>query len=249
MEIYQNLCAGYYDLDKPLVPEKALQFYLDYVEKAEGPILEPMCGTGRFLIPILERGFKIEGLDASMHMLTTCIKKCAEKGLKPTLYPQFLNEMSLNKRYGLIFIPSGSFGIITNKAQVLTCLKNLYDHLLPNGKLVFEIETIHAVPKELGNWHGKIHQKEDGTKILLSTLPNYNSAQQILQVVCRYELIQNTQIVRTEIEDFSTRLYHHEEMDDWLTDVGFRDIMHFKVYGRAAPDDTDESVIYECKKP
>ena len=38
-----------------------------------------MCGSGRFLIPILENGIDIEGTDASGHMLDNCRKKCAEK--------------------------------------------------------------------------------------------------------------------------------------------------------------------------
>lgn len=248
MKSYQNLCADYYDLDKPIAPDEALKFYLEYIEKANGPILEPMCGNGRFLVPFLERGFNVEGLDASMHMLGLCMQKCADKNIKPVLYPQYLNEMSLEKQYNLIFIPSGSIGLITNKDQVLLCLKNIYDRLMPNGTFVFEIETIHAIPKQLGIWEGKIHEKTDGAQILLSTLPRYNPEKQILQVMCRYELIKNSQIISTEMEDLRTRLYQHEEMDNWLTDVGFKDIMRYKVYGRAEPDEQDEAIVYECKK-
>ena len=46
-------------------PKDAYDFYLSYAKEANGPILEPMCGTGRFLLPLLAAGFKIEGFDAS----------------------------------------------------------------------------------------------------------------------------------------------------------------------------------------
>lgn len=250
MENYQNLCTEFYDLDKPEAPADELKFYLEYVEKAQGPILEPMCGSGRLLIPFLEKGFAVEGLDASLHMMKACLRKCAAKKLEPTLYSQFLNEMSLDKQYALIFIPCGSLGLITDKEELKVCLKNLFNHLLPNGKLVFEIETINGIPKNLGIWHGRMRTKSSDSKIIVSHLPTYDSETQTLQVLCRYDLVQNTQIMQTEIEEIHTHLYQHEEMDNLLEDTGFKDknILRFKAYGRAEPDENDAVIVYECIK-
>ena len=54
-------------------------FYLNRWEQVEKPtpVLEPMCGTGFSLIPFLEAGADIDGLDASPYMLEECRKKCA----------------------------------------------------------------------------------------------------------------------------------------------------------------------------
>ena len=48
LDTYLSLCSQYYELDKPDAPHDALEFYLKYVKNTDGPILEPMCGTGRF---------------------------------------------------------------------------------------------------------------------------------------------------------------------------------------------------------
>lgn len=248
METYQNLCTEYYDLDKPNAPEEALQFYLEYIKKAQGPILEPMCGSGRYLIPFLEAGFNIEGLDASLHMMKACLRKCADKQLKPVIYPQFLHEMSIDKKYAFIFIPNGSLGLITDKKIVQICLKNLYNHLLPGGTLVFEVDTIYAIPKQSGLWHGQLRRKINNTQILLSTLPFYEETTQTLNTLCRYELIQDNRVVSTEIENLGVRLYKHEEMDNMLEDIGFKEIHHLKPYTRAESGDKDETMIYECKR-
>jgi SAM-dependent methyltransferase len=68
MNTYQTLCTQFYDIDKPDAPADALKFYMDYADKADGRIFEPMCGTGRFLIPMLQKGFDIVGSDGSPHM-------------------------------------------------------------------------------------------------------------------------------------------------------------------------------------
>lgn len=54
--IYPSFCTKVYDLSKPHPPEDAYAFYRDYAIKANGPILEPMCGTDRFLLPLLKGG-------------------------------------------------------------------------------------------------------------------------------------------------------------------------------------------------
>ena len=69
IDTYLNLCSEYYDIDKPEAPVDALQFYLEYARQSKGLILEPLCGTGRFFVPILELGLPIEGFDGSTFML------------------------------------------------------------------------------------------------------------------------------------------------------------------------------------
>lgn len=50
------------------------------------PVLEPMCGTGLNLLPFLEAGSDIDGLDASPFMLALCREKGTTKGLTCALY-------------------------------------------------------------------------------------------------------------------------------------------------------------------
>lgn len=69
LDTYISLCTEVYDLSKPKPPEDAYAFYRSYVKEAKGLVLESMCGTGRFLIPLLEEGFDVQGFDASNHML------------------------------------------------------------------------------------------------------------------------------------------------------------------------------------
>lgn len=56
LDTYLDLCTQVYELSKPIPPEDAYAFYRSYVADYKGPILEPMCGTGRFLLPLIEEG-------------------------------------------------------------------------------------------------------------------------------------------------------------------------------------------------
>ncbi|MBK6878038.1 MAG: class I SAM-dependent methyltransferase [Ignavibacteria bacterium] len=94
IDTYKSLCTEFYDLDKPLAPDDALEYYLNQIQLSSQPVLEPMCGTGRFLIPLFEKGIDIDGIDASEHMLEKCRIKAGEKNLHPKLYLQKLEDMS-----------------------------------------------------------------------------------------------------------------------------------------------------------
>ena len=63
-----KLSTIFYDITHPFPPEDELQFYLSYA-KDDMKILEPMCGTGRFLVEFLKNGYDIDGFDISPAML------------------------------------------------------------------------------------------------------------------------------------------------------------------------------------
>lgn len=51
---YGSLCTELYEILHREAPEDELNFYLSYAEKGK-KILEPLCGSGRFLVPFLHK--------------------------------------------------------------------------------------------------------------------------------------------------------------------------------------------------
>lgn len=224
-EPYAGLCAEYYELDKPLAPEKELSYYMQHAQEAEGPILEPMCGTGRFLIPMVQKGYSIVGFDSSSHMLDVCRKKCPGAVVKRATFDDFKPETL----FKLIFIPSGSFSLLT---EPQAALQNISKWLAPNGKFVFDVETI-SESQEV--WKGNWIDKPDGSKLVLNTFSKFDPKTSINTTLCRYELWENNQITKTEVEDFRLRLYKLDELDKTLQNHGFK-ILNKK------------GALYECIK-
>ena len=71
---YKRLLTEAYDLDKPEAPEQEFARWLQFAREARGPVLEVMCGSGRFLVPLAEAGIDIDGVDASEDMLAACAR-------------------------------------------------------------------------------------------------------------------------------------------------------------------------------
>jgi hypothetical protein len=246
--LYLDICTEFFDLDKPIASLEEYAFFYHYLSQVQGPILEPMCGTGRYLIPYLEEGFNVEGFDASPFMLKVLYNKCAEKNLTPQVWEQFLEDVPTTKQYNLIFIPDSSFCLFLDFDHIKTCLHKIYSLLETGGTFVFDVETVYAVPDKVGVWQGKAYKKPDGTVVMCSTLP-LPVENDIATVICRYELINKTEVVKTEMEYFQIRLHHPAEMDALLKEVGFSNIKKVAAYDHTAtPSLYDYTIVYECIK-
>lgn len=246
LDTYLSLCTEVYDLSKPNPPEDAYAFYRDYAMKANGHILEPMCGTGRFLLPLLAEGFDVHGFDASDHMLEALRAKAKAKNLEPTVWKGFVEDLKRPEKYNLSFIPSGSFCLIIDPVQVEKSLKAIYDHLADGGIFLFEVETLHAV-SQAGIWRGSVWPKPNGQKIILSQLATMQD--DICTSLCKYELMEAGKIIHTEIEELEVKIYEQDQLMKMLKAAGFKNIRTVKAFDQSSePASLDESIVYECRK-
>ena len=246
MNSYRKLCTEFYDLDKPAPPPEALDFYREYARQARGRILEPMCGSGRFLLPLLAEGYAVEGVDASLDMIRACREHGARRGLQPIVHEQFLEQLDLPHRYGLVFIPAGSFGLLTDPRVVSAALARLLAHMESNARLVVEVERL--VPFTPEPWRGRwVERPDDGARIVISQLTRYDAARRVLENVHRYELVRNGQLLETEWEELNVRLYEPAEFGALLSDHGFADVRQLDDAGRSLAG--DGAMLFQCRRP
>jgi SAM-dependent methyltransferase len=243
LSTYKKLSTELYDLEDPQQRQRILDFYLQQAENATQPFLEPMCGTGYFLLPFLQRGMAIDGLDSSPAMLQACQIKAEQSGLHLALYEQLLQELDLPRKYGYIFIPDRSFGHLYEKEVTLVALRKLYDLLLPHGKLLFDVAPPVRQWQDTGNWEDEWFDRPDCTKIVARSLVSHREEGRILHVLTRLERFHDGLLVETEQNEYIERFYERAELQMMLEAAGFIDIRVYKAFDMSDPGEQDRMVF------
>ncbi len=221
-----------YDLVGEAIPY-GLDFYVSLAREADGPVLDTACGTGRILLPCLQAGIDIEGLDLFEPMLKKLRAKADALGLSPRLHQSDMSDFSLSLRYALIMIPFNSFvHNMTQEAQ-LSCLRRCREHLLPNGKLVFDtffpsLEIVGAA-QNTRVLEGEIPHPETGLPIRMYDTRSFDRVAQLQHSLNEIELLAaDGSVQKTYRSEVSGRYIYKNEMQLLLQLAGFT---KWEIYG------------------
>lgn len=248
---YGRVRAEGYDIGTE--QQTLIDFYLDAWRRAGQPmpVLEPMCGTGINLIPFLEAGAVIDGVDASPAMLAQCRKKCAASGLQPNLYEQFLEAMALPRQYAFVFIPGASFGHLYDKAVAQMCLQRLAEHLLPGGLLVLDVRPPayrSNFPKP-GHTEFELEDRGEDETIFTTTVWGERDAGRVILCWNKYESYVDGKLIETEIFDYHERFYDRAEFVNMLQSAGFARPTVTKAWEVDTEPDENDWMVFSCRKP
>lgn len=207
-------------------------------------ILEPLCGSGRFLVPFLARGFDISGMDLSEEMLA----KLKQKAPGAKVIQADILKYSTEEKFDYIFIPSGSVSLFTDMNMCKSILKKMKELLAPGGKFVFAVDTVFDKCAEDSEYKTGISVKtKEGFDLILKGKNHYDENSQTQFSPSIYELYNGAELLQSENMDFQTHLYHYGEMEQYLRACGFGNILAYSTYQKEiAVDDACEMFIYEC---
>ncbi|WP_101842453.1 bifunctional 2-polyprenyl-6-hydroxyphenol methylase/3-demethylubiquinol 3-O-methyltransferase UbiG [Halobacillus sp. Marseille-P3879] len=244
---YRSLSSEVYDMDKTVGHSFGdVEFYIDRLQTVKGKILEPGAGTGRVLIPLLEKGMDVDGFDTSSDMLEICRKNCEKRHLAPTLFEADMESFSVDTEYEAIIIPTGTFLLIHERKASIQALQNFYKHLRHGGKLILDL----FLPTEisLGKVSTRSWECKNGDMITLEDKKvEVDYVQQYTISHGRYERWRKGKLIESELERFPLRWYGIEEFKLILKDVGFTDIVISSDYRFGQyPNSPDQLVTFEA---
>jgi SAM-dependent methyltransferase len=107
-------CGGY-AADLPLWEALA--------ERADGPILELGCGTGRVMSHLSRRGHDVRGLDRDPRLIADL----------PAAQEGDAREFDLGREFALVLAPMQLVQLLDGRAERLRCLRRVAAHLAPAG--------------------------------------------------------------------------------------------------------------------
>jgi len=240
---YGSLCAEMYDILHRTAPADELAFYLSYAEKGQ-KILEPLCGNGRFLVPFLEQGFDITGLDLSEEMLA----KLRQRAPGAQAFRADITTYSGRETYDYIFVPSCSISLFTDIKQCKQVLRKLNALLAKGGRLVFSVDTIASRCTDDGDYQTTASVKtREGFDLILKSKNHYDERSQTQFSPGIYELYREGELLSQERMDFQTHLYQAGEMEQYLRESGFSAVLSYSSYHKTPVSGDDyEILLYEC---
>ena len=231
---YGSLCSFYYDAAEGFAPESEVSFFADFIDKHKnGRVLEAMSGSGRLQIPLLQRSYTVDGVDRSPTMLARCRERCIDLGLKPELYEQALEELSLPHTYSTVIIALGSFQLIVEREHALISLKALHKHMDAHGDLLIDIfvpdRTDNARSSSCIRINEQIEIKQAARYI-------FQEEARRAQAFCLYELIVDGAVKQQENELIEVTWYTDDELTQLLNEAGFEVVCFYeKSFRQAGP--------------
>jgi len=198
------------------------RFYLEAAREAEGRVLELGCGSGRLTIPIALQGGEIVGLDLSQAMLDAARAKASVAGVEVQWVVGDMRRLDLPGQFSAIFIPGNSLLHLLSGEDLERCLACSRRHLLPGGRLVFDVSN----PEVWLRKHGSAERSPvlrvtdaQGGKISVEETATYDARNQILRVVW---YLSKPDAPDFRVVDYQLRAIFPQELSRRLEAVGFR---------------------------
>lgn len=222
MNDYRSLEASLHDVfwasDGPPLELPLLR---DFLQKNPGRSLEIGCGSGRLLLPLLDEGFSVEGLELSQEMLDLCRKNDATG--TAILHQGNMDFWQAPDPYHSIIIPAFSLQLSADPPATLRHLRRL---LTEDGALYFSSFTpVAEIYGELpeNDWYPD-HQTplDDGQLATIHTRHSVDREHQILHRWHRYQIIAADGSVTAEHESQQIiRWFSREQWKSHLSAAGF----------------------------
>ncbi len=186
-----------------------------------GPALEVGSGSGRLLLPLLEMGFEIEGLELSTDMLKLCRDHAARRELRPVLHHGDMTSWRPGRQYASILAPAFTFQLGPKPEATL---RHWHSLLEDSGGLYLTIfvpyaELLGELPE--GEWY-RDHSMtlNDGRKAWVETRHRLDRPHRLLRREHRYHLTGSVPRFHESVQ--MLRWFEPSEMRALLEQCGFR---------------------------
>lgn len=248
---YGSLATIVYELTKPVGTSLNgdIDYYSERLSGVTGKILEVGVGTGRMLLPLLEEGFDMEGVDNSNDMLACCHQNLDKYGLTANIYEEDLANFFASEDYfEAIIIPTATFCLFETAELATQVLTNLFKQLKPDGRLILDLDL--PFYPELGENSTNTYQLSETEMITYEKkIIEIDWLEQHIISHLTYSKWENGMLIKTELQQLLVRWYGINEFKLLLEKIGFKHITVSADYDYlTTPEDSNQSITFEAKK-
>ena len=238
-----------------------IEYFRRFIADGGEPALDAGCGTGRLLIPWLQAGLDVDGVDVSPDMIALCREQAEREGLSPALYAQPLHELELPRRYRTIVV-CGTLGVGSTRERDELALRRLYEQLEDGGTLALDNEVPYANPRfwhywttggreELpGAWRTSTRAAADGTEYELgSRVVELDPLAQSASLEMKATMRRDGRVLADEQHRIDLMFYFADELVYMLERAGFVDVDVRGAYDGAKPTPEHDFLVFVARRP
>jgi len=107
------------------------------------------CGGGRDLLPLLEQGYRAEGLEPVAVCAAMARERVASRGLAATVYTADIVTAVLNGRYDVVIFSWLCYSYIPLRARRVAVLHKTREHLADGGRVLIPYALAPPAPRRL----------------------------------------------------------------------------------------------------
>ena len=225
MDLYEGF-SPFYDLDLG-GREDDLLLLEQFCARCGSPILDLGCGTGRLLLPLARKGYRLTGVDLSPTMLARARRKLGAEGLegRVVLVEQDMRALGLPERFDLAFCVCNSFMHLLTLEDQLAALGGVLAHLNPGGLLLLDLfnpdlSRLLEPPGQL-TLEKVMTDPETGHRVLKTHARRVDRGQQIMHVTYLLDEVDDQGHVLRTVFPFSLRYLFRAELELLLRYAGF----------------------------
>lgn len=220
-----DLIAPFYDVEHARFDED-IDLYMNFAELRGGPLLELACGSGRLLLPLVQAGYEVTGVDTSASMLALARNALDTAGVaaRCKLVQQDMCALQLGKKFHMAFIALGSFGHICARKAQQQALTAIRAHLTTGGTFILDISNEDARYMEsMGGQmlHQGTWQLDDGSMVTHFISPASSTTMHLLDLTHFYDIHRQGESVRRTITRTQLYLFERNEAELLLEQAGF----------------------------
>ncbi|MBK1792818.1 class I SAM-dependent methyltransferase [Persicirhabdus sediminis] len=218
-----------------------------FLASRPGSTLELGCGSGRLLLPLIESGIDIEGLDSSADMLRLCKAAAKKQKLTPKLHRGKIETLDLKKKYTNVLIPAFTLQLV-DLPSIPSALETIREHMeeggglylttfIPWAELTDDVEEGKWFTDKEINFDEK-HKATCQTRHFIQRIP------QILEREHRYEIKNDKGKVIESHDSLQTLTWFWQrELHLLLASAGFRVEETIGDFQPNTPLDNDASIL------
>lgn len=222
--------AAYYDqvaelYDASIQSDFDIPFFLEEAQRAGGPVLELMSGSGRVSLPLIEAGIPLTCVDFSAGLLAILQRKLDAHGLSAELRHMDVRDLALGRAFELIFIPFHSFPEVLDLEDEQRVLRRVAEHLVDDGRFICTLHNpsvrLQAVDRPYGLWLERPLPDGAGT-VLLWGVQQYDAEHEIVTVQEFFEVYDPANVMQARHRvQLQFRALTSDQFEAMAADAGF----------------------------